>query len=267
MHGAAAAPARQPSVSRSATSPRARRAGTSRRRRARSSRRFPGTIAVLGDIAYENGTQPTSPNCFDPSWGRSSRGCGPRSATTSTTPARRAAAIELLRPPARRVVQLLARRLARDRAQLELQRGRRLRAGIAAVALAAGRPRRAPEPAARSPTGITRGSAPACTAPMRRYAPFWDLLARARADLVLSGHDHDYERFAPSGDPLVRRRHRRQRAATPSSCRAPGSVVREQPTRSASSRLHAPPRLGYDWRFLPVAGEHVHATRASARCR
>ncbi|MDF2144180.1 metallophosphoesterase [Knoellia sp. p5-6-4] len=31
----------------------------------------------------------------------------------------------------------------------------------------------------------------------RRTADFWDALAKAGADVVLSGHDHDYERFAP----------------------------------------------------------------------
>ncbi|HEX7171116.1 MAG TPA: metallophosphoesterase [Candidatus Limnocylindria bacterium] len=39
-----------------------------------------------------------------------------------------------------------------------------------------------------------------------RVGPFWSALADARADLVLVGHDHHYERFAPlspdaSGDP------------------------------------------------------------------
>ncbi len=29
--------------------------------------------------------------------------------------------------------------------------------------------------------------------------PMWDLLFEYRADIVLSGHDHDYERFAPKG--------------------------------------------------------------------
>jgi hypothetical protein len=33
--------------------------------------------------------------------------------------------------------------------------------------------------------------------------PFWDALYSAGADLVLNGHDHDYERFAPQ-DPLGR---------------------------------------------------------------
>jgi hypothetical protein len=34
-------------------------------------------------------------------------------------------------------------------------------------------------------------------------APFWDALYAAGADLVLNGHDHDYERFAPQ-DPAGR---------------------------------------------------------------
>jgi hypothetical protein len=32
------------------------------------------------------------------------------------------------------------------------------------------------------------------------YEPFWQLLAAHGADLVLSGHDHHYERFAPDDD-------------------------------------------------------------------
>jgi acid phosphatase type 7 len=31
----------------------------------------------------------------------------------------------------------------------------------------------------------------------RTYTPFWQALVDARADVVLVGHDHDYERFAP----------------------------------------------------------------------
>ena len=53
--------------------------------------------------------------------------------------------------------------------------------------------------------------------------PFWDALYRAGADVVVNGHDHDYERFAPQdpagredkarGHPRVRRRDRRRGAA------------------------------------------------------
>ena len=50
---------------------------------------------------------------------------------------------------------------------------------------------------ARSRSGITRGSAPGSTATSPRSAPFWQALYAAGADVVINGHDHDYERFAP----------------------------------------------------------------------
>ena len=52
-------------------------------------------------------------------------------------------------------------------------------------------------PGARSRCGTSRGSAAASTATTRRSAPFWNVLYDAGADLILNGHDHDYERFAP----------------------------------------------------------------------
>ena len=63
---------------------------------------------------------------------------------------------------------------------------------------------------------------------------FWNDLYAARADVVLSGHEHSYERFArqtpwakaqPPGDPPVRGRHRRRRPAG----------LRQPPNRTASA--------------------------------
>ena len=71
-------------------------------------------------------------------------------------------------------------------------------AGSSAGAVAPGRSRRHTRPRpARSRTGTTRGSPPASTEATRRTQPFWQALYDANADLVLVGHDHDYERFAP----------------------------------------------------------------------
>ena len=73
--------------------------------------------------------------------------------------------------------------------------------------------------------------------------PFWDALYAAGADIVLNGHDHDYERFAPQtpsgqADSAHGIRefvvgHRRARA----SCRAirPSRTARCSRRRSASS--------------------------------
>jgi len=92
------------------------------------------------------------------------------------------------------------------------------------------------------------------------YGAFWTDLYKAHADLVLVGHDHDYERFAPQSpagtyDPRGPREfvvgtggknHRVFR--TP----VANSQVRNQDTFGVL-RLTLHP-TSYDWRFLPEAG-------------
>ena len=75
---------------------------------------------------------------------------------------------------------------------------------LAAGALAARRSRGAPRAAARSPTGTTRASPRARTATPSRMDTIWGDLYAAGADVVLNGHDHDYERFAPQNAAAVR---------------------------------------------------------------
>ena len=128
------------------------------------------------------------------------------------------------------------------------------------MAVAPRRPRRAPAIAARSPTGTTRGSARASTAPSVELAPFWDLLARAKADVVLQGHDHHYERFAPIKGIRSFVVGTGGKSLYPTLLPRPGSVVRNADTYGVL-RLTLRP-TGYDWKFLPVAGRHVHATPA-----
>ena len=92
---------------------------------------------------------------------------------------------------------------------------------------------------------------------------FWDLLYAGGADVVLNGHDHDYERFAPQ-DPQ----------ATADAARGirefvvgtggrshypfllgphPNTQVRNDSTYGVLKlTLHA---SGYDWEFVPVAGQ------------
>ena len=74
---------------------------------------------------------------------------------------------------------------------------RRLRPGLAAAALAAPGPAPRATRGARSRCGTSRGSAAAEHGNDPSVAPFWDALYAAGADLILNGHDHDYERFAP----------------------------------------------------------------------
>ncbi len=96
------------------------------------------------------------------------------------------------------------------------------------------------------------------------YGPFWDLLARAKADVVLSGHDHDYERFAPLEGIRSFVVGTGGKSLYPLLWPQPGSVVRSSDSFGVLElTLRA---AGYDWRFLPVAGS-TFSDAGTARCR
>src|SRR5215469_9149252 len=91
---------------------------------------------------------------------------------------------------------------------------------------------------------------------------FWEDLYAAHADLVLNGHDHDYERFAPE-DPNGRadaaRGIREFVVGTGGKSHRPfGSPLPTSEMRNADTfgvlklTLHA---QGYDWEFVPEAGK------------
>ena len=89
---------------------------------------------------------------------------------------------------------------------------------------------------------------------------FWEVLYRAGAEVVLNGHDHDYERFAPQ-DPWGGRDDTygiRQFVVGTG-----GADLRPRTSTAANSEVfktaHGVLRLtlrsdGYTWRFLPVEG-------------
>ena len=92
--------------------------------------------------------------------------------------------------------------------------------------------------------------------------PLWDMLYAAGADVVLAGHDHDYERFAPqtpSGSADPTRGIREFVVGTGGkehysiSSTKPNSQVHNTDTFGVL-RLTLHPD-GYDWQFLPEAGK------------
>lgn len=98
------------------------------------------------------------------------------------------------------------------------------------------------------------------------FIAFWRDLYDARATIVLNGHDHDYERFAPQdpdgkADPARGIRefvvgtggnHERTFAVSPD----PNSEVRMTGAFGVLKlTLHA---HGYDWEFIPEAGKSFH---------
>ena len=125
---------------------------------------------------------------------------------------------------------------------------------------------RAASHAARSPTGTTRASRRACTAATRSVPAFWQALYDAGADVVLVGHDHDYERFAPqdaNGRRDVARGLRQFVVGTGGhSLRtfpriAPNSEARDaRPSACSSSRSASD---AYAWRFRPAVGTFTDA--------
>jgi hypothetical protein len=92
--------------------------------------------------------------------------------------------------------------------------------------------------------------------------PLWETLYTAGADVVVNGHDHDYERFAPQdpngkSDPAHGMRefvvgtggknHR------PFAVPKPNSEVRNADTFGVLKlTLH---EKSYDWQFIPEAGK------------
>jgi hypothetical protein len=96
-----------------------------------------------------------------------------------------------------------------------------------------------------------------------RSQPFWQALYDAGADVVLSGHDHTYERFAPqnpNGQADSNRGIRQFVVGTGGaglyafSSIQPNSQVRNNTAYGVLKlTLHA---TSYDWQFVPIAGQN-----------
>lgn len=156
-------------------------------------------VAALGDLAYEQGTASEFTNCYGPTWGR---------AKARTRPAIGNHEYELSPSPYFAYFGAAAGDPAKGYYSYELGAWHVivLNSNCAQVSCAGGSPQAtwlsadlAAHPAkctlaywhhplfnSSSLTGATPG-----------VIPLWDILDAAGADLVLNGHAHDYERFAP----------------------------------------------------------------------
>ncbi len=100
--------------------------------------------------------------------------------------------------------------------------------------------------------------------------PLWQTLVEYGADVVLNGHDHDYERFAPQnarGEVDAARGIRQFIVGTGGSemrlfgTIQPNSQVRDYETWGVLKlTLHA---TSYDWEFVPVGGQPTRDTGSS----
>jgi hypothetical protein len=236
--------------------------------------RIPGTVFVAGDLAYETGSAAGFSNCYDPAWGgfkgRSrpvpgnheygTPGAAPYFAyfgARAGTPGQGWYAYDV---GTWRVYSLNANCAFVGGCGPGSPQESWLRADLAA------NPRACVAAVWHQPlfsSGV-HGNDPSTLA-------LWQALQDAGADVVLNGHDHDYERFAPQ---LA------DGTASPNGIRefvvgTGGASLRSFATVRANSevrkagvygvlRLELKPG-GYAWRFFPVAGQSWTDT-GSASC-
>ena len=103
-------------------------------------------------------------------------------------------------------------------------------------------------------------------------APLWDALYDAGAEVVINGHDHDYERFAPQTPPA---RPTRQGASASSWSAPAGRRLRSFSTIRANSQVRNSTTHGvlkltlssgsYTWQFVP-AGSGTFKDSGSGTC-
>ena len=103
--------------------------------------------------------------------------------------------------------------------------------------------------------------------------PLWEALYEAGAEVVLSGHEHNYERFAPQ-DPEGRADHQRgirqfvvgsggAKSHYPIFDPLPNSEVHNDESYGVLKLTLSP--KSYEWRFIPVEGE-IFGDSGSAPC-
>ncbi len=95
------------------------------------------------------------------------------------------------------------------------------------------------------------------------YEPFWEALSQGGADVVLSGHDHHYERFAPIAGIRQFVVGTGGRNLYPVAAPLPGSEVHNTTTFGVLALTLR--NDGYDWRFVPVPGSSFE-DRGSGGC-
>jgi acid phosphatase type 7 len=238
---------------------------------------IPGTVFTAGDNAYEGGTAEQFAKCYDPTWGRQkgrtrpsvgnhdfhSGGATPYFnyfGAAAGDPAKGFYSYEL---GTWHIVVLNSECAEVGGCQLGSVEEKWLRDDLkshpAACTLAYWH-----KPLFSS--GAKHGNDPEVKA-------FWQDLYEARAAVVINGHDHDYERFAPQnpeGKPDAARGIREIVAGTggknhrPFKTPLPTSEVRNADTYGVLKlTLHA---KSYDWEFVPEAGKAFRDS-GSGSCR
>jgi hypothetical protein len=225
--------------------------------------RLPGTVAALGDTAYQSGRPREFTECYEPTWGRHRERTRPAVGNHDYSTDDAAGYFDYFGPPAGTPGEGWYSYEVGDWHVVVLN------SNCGRVSCKAGSPQMA------WLEGDLAASDARCTLAYWHHPrfssgfhgssasvrPFWQALWDAGAEIVLSGHDHDYERFtplAPDGSPDAERGIREFVVGTGGAAlrdfESPvqGSEVREAGTHGVLQLTLGEGR--YEWRFIPVEG-------------
>ncbi len=224
---------------------------------------IPGTVFTLGDNVQGSGAASEFANCYNPSWGKFK---------SRTLPA--VGNHEYLTSGARPYYNYFgARAGAAGRGYYSYKRGSWLVVVLNSNCEIVGCGPNSPQGAwlkkvlakskARCTAAMFHHPLFSTNSPTPEVKPFWNVLYQNRADIILNGHAHSYERFLPQRPNGARDSNRGIRQFVvgtggaeplrPFEPRPENSVVRNDQTRGVM-RL----KLGsgsYNWKFVPVAGK------------
>jgi acid phosphatase type 7 len=216
---------------------------------------IPGTIFTTGDNAYDSGTMDQYLNCYDPTWGRHKERTKPSPGNHDYLTSGASAYFQYFdNVPSYYSYNLGRWRIYALNSEIDVSDNSPqvtwLKADLASnptqcVLAYWHRPRWS--------SGVNHGS-------NKESQTLWQILYEAGAELVLNGHEHNYERFAEMNaegaalSPGLReivvgtggRNHYEFGSALPA------SEVRESSTFGVLKLTLRPD--GYDWEFIPVAG-------------
>jgi len=216
---------------------------------------IPGTIFALGDNAYNSGTLDQYMNCYDPTWGRHKDRTQPVPGNHEYRTSDADGYFQYFNDiPSYYAYDLGSWRIYALNSEINVSADSRqvtwLQADLAA------NPRQCVLAYWHQPrwsSGVEHGSDP-------EFQTLWQILYEADADVVLNGHEHNYERFAPmdaSGqpDPLGLREFvvgTGGRGLYDFGTALATSEVRDSTTYGVLKMTLR--TTGYDWEFVPVAG-------------
>lgn len=230
-----------------------------------------GTVITLGDNAYDSGTSTEFANCYNPTWGRDKSRTKPAAGNHDYVTSGAAGYFSYFGAaagdPARgyysynlgawHIIVLNSEINNAAGSPQETWLRQDLAANPAACTLAYWH-----KPLFSS--GSTHGSNPGMKA-------LWQALSDYHADVVLNGHEHNYERFAPqTADGVASATGMREFVVgTGGKSHYPfGTILANSQVRNSDTygvikfSLHA---NNYDWQFIPVAGA-TFSDSGSATC-